>query len=400
MSRAERAAWHDRGAFFCVAGLLLTVPFVFVPTAAESFRAPKLWASGLWGLASLIFLAAGLHRRERLSPAALWQLPALRSTLPLLGLALLSLLTTQYPASVASASAELAIGAACLVGWSLGLAPDRRDKLRTLVAWPAALLSLLAILQLSGIYRPFAMRGGEEVSRMGVTSLAGNAGDLATYLVLPALLLQARLLDGRGRRRIWTASLLALTIAGLAATQTLTALGALVLGSLAFWLQRLPRRRVAPVLATTVGVALVLVLAVPPLRSRAQSKLASLRAGDWGQFLTYRLDGWRAATWMLGEHPLAGVGHGAYRSSYAGARLALAESGRDYSGEYRQLSFFNAHNDVLEVGAELGWPGLVALGFAAWTLIQGLRRVAPARRPLAIAGALSLAVLAIAGFPF
>jgi O-antigen ligase len=400
MSIADsKPAWHERGAFLCIAGLLFSVPFIFVPTASEAFRAPKLLASDVWGLASLVFLAVGLRGVGVVAPRELWRAPAVRVTLPLLGLALASRFTSSYPLGVAGATAELAIGAACLVGWSLGLPAGARERLLGLLRWPAAALALLALLQLTGLYRPFGF-SGTQTTRMGVTSLAGNAGDLGAYLVLPCLLLQARLLNVAGARRAWTAGLLALAVGGLVATQTFTALAACVLGSLLFWGQRLPRRRAALVLAAGVGLTIVLLFSVQPLRERTLDKAKALLAGDWDQLLTYRLDGWRAATWMLGQHPIAGVGHGAYRSSYAGARLALTQGGADFSGQYRQLTFFNAHNDALEVGAELGWPGLLALGFAVLTLAQALRRTPSAERALGIAGAASLALLAVAGFPF
>jgi len=401
MSAPEhRAPWDARAAFLCIAGLLLTVPFVCVPTAAENFRAPKLWASDLWGLASLVFLAVALRRVERLTLADVWRSPALRLALPLLALALLSRFTTAYPLGVARASAELAIGGACLVGWSTGLRQMERDRLLALLAWPAVLLSILAVLQVTHLYRPFDLPAAAEASRLGVVSLAGNPCDLAMYLVLPGLLLQASLLESRGGRRLWVGAVLGLTIAGLAATQTFTALAALTAGSALFWLQRLPRRRALIAMAVAVGLALAVVFAVPPLRERTFSKARALKDGDLGEVLTYRLDGWRAATWMLEQHPLAGVGHGAYRSSYAAARLALAAQGADYSGRYRQLAFFNAHNDALELAAELGWPGVLVLGFALWTLVQCVRRAPASRRPLAVAGVASLALLALAGFPF
>ena len=103
---------------------------------------------------------------------------------------------------------------------------------------------------------------------------------------------------------------------------------------------------------------------------------------------------------MLGQHPLAGVGHGAYRSHYAEARLALVAQGRDFSGLYRQFTFFNAHNDLLEVAAELGVPGLLALAWAIWTLISSWRRLDAQERPLALAALASLTVLAMGTFPF
>ena len=123
MHRASAAdskpAWHERAAVLCVAGLLLSVPFLFTPTAAEAFRAPKLWASDVWGLASLLFLAFGLRRVDSVAPGALWRVPAMRAAIPLVVLAVVSRFTSSYPLGVSGATTELAIGAACLIGWSV-----------------------------------------------------------------------------------------------------------------------------------------------------------------------------------------------------------------------------------------------------------------------------------------
>src|SRR3712207_7132617 len=43
--------------------------------------------------------------------------------------------------------------------------------------------------------------------------------------------------------------------------------------------------------------------------------------------LTGRLDGWRAALWMVREHPWTGVGHGAYRPEYVPAMNHLLDRG-------------------------------------------------------------------------
>lgn len=396
---------HDRGAghtlaLAALAALVLLPPFLIVPTATEAFRTPKLLLSSLLTLISLLGLAFAVRRCDRISAATLWRLPALRATLPLVSLAGLSWFTTEYPTVAAYALAPLAIGAAGLVGWSCGLEPEERRRVLDWLMWPATGLSILALLQATGLYRPLGLIGGGEASRLGVMSLAGNAGDLGGYLVLPCLLLQAQLPTDLGTRRWRNLACLGICLMALLATQTLTAMVALAAGSLLLWGARLPRRRGWPVAGGVLGLTVVLVLAVPALRQRTLGKAAELARGNWNEVLTYRLDGWRAALWMLEHHPLTGVGHGAFRSQFAAARLDLADQGVDWSGRYRPTSFTNAHNDVLEVGAELGVPGLLALAWAAWIALAGWRRLAANERALALAGVASLAVLALAGFPF
>src|SRR5262249_40972918 len=162
-----------------------------------------------------------------------------------------SLATTRYPRSVAGATAELAIGAAALFGWSHGLELEERKRLLGLTAWPAAVLSTLALFQATGLYRPFEFAGdARSPGRLQITSLAGNPGDLGAYLVLPCLLLQARAAAARGARRAWLVGALVLCGVGVALTQTFTALAALVLGSATLWLRRLPWRRAVLAVAT------------------------------------------------------------------------------------------------------------------------------------------------------
>jgi len=98
--------------------------------------------------------------------------------------------------------------------------------------------------------------------------------------------------------------------------------------------------------------------------------------------LTGRLDGWRAALWMLEEHPWAGVGQGAFRAEFVPAKLALLDRGAVFlSGE--QQNFVNAHDEPLEVGADLGVPGLLAL---AWALAAVTASAARLRRVAADSG--------------
>jgi hypothetical protein len=164
-------------------------------------------------------------------------------------------------------------------------------------------------------------------------------------------------------------------------------------------------------------VAVLLVAAVAPLRQRVVEKARQAAEGDWNDVLTGRLDGWRAAVWMLRERPLTGVGQGAYRPEFVPAKLALMDRGVPF---YRDLTvgFGNAHNEFLEVGAEWGIPGLLALAWGLWVLIGALRTPSPpaplshrpppdrergnqgGERVLAWAGTAALATLCLVDFPF
>jgi len=250
-----------------------------------------------------------------------------------------------------------------------------------------------------------------------MTSTAGNPGDLAAYLVLPCLIAQWILIGGAAGRERWLPGwlarwfpvvVLAVCLYAMTLTQTLAALAALAIGSLLLWVSVLPRRRVALLLGGGAALVLVLVLAVAPLRTRVMGKVSQAVRGDWNAVLTGRLDGWRAAVWMLRENPWTGVGQGAFRPSFVPAKLALLDRGAPfYAGQLTPV-FANAHNEYLEAAADWGIPGILALAWALWTLGAALcardagNGGARTGRDLglAAAGVVALAILALAHFPF
>ncbi|HXO18846.1 MAG TPA: O-antigen ligase family protein [Thermoanaerobaculia bacterium] len=387
--------------------LVLLPPLLVAPSAKESFRLPKLMACEWLGLASLVFLAWRLRGVAEIHGRDLWRLPVLRAVAPLLAVATLGLATTRHPLHLREALADLWIGAACLVGWSLGLSRPQLERLLRGLLWPAAALALLGLLQFHGIYQPLRFFDLAPGGRLAITSTAGNPGDLGAYLVLPCLVAQWALAGrfrGGGRGRWATAAALAIALYALAATQTLSALAALLTGSVLLWGSLLPRRWRLPAAAAGLALAAVLVLAVPPLRARVTEKAGEVAAGDWNSVLTGRLDGWRTAAWMLRQHPLAGVGQGAFRTEFAPAKLALLADGVQFFPRQVESVFVNAHSEILEVAADLGVPGLAALLWGIWMLVSALRRLAGAGEAaasgFALAGTGALAVLALAQFPF
>ncbi|RMH16419.1 MAG: hypothetical protein D6696_18165 [Acidobacteria bacterium] len=184
---------------------------------------------------------------------------------------------------------------------------------------------------------------------------------------------------------------------------------AVLAASLLLWARLLPRRRAVLAAALAAAVAVAAVAAVEPLRERVVRKASQLRQGQINHVLTGRLDGWRAAWWMLRQHPLAGVGHGAYRAEFAGARLALSERGVRFYPRHKQPFFANGHSEVLESAASWGWPGVAAMAWAAALAAaagrRALRRLraTPAGRVEAAvleAASLGLAVLVATTFVF
>jgi O-antigen ligase len=389
--------------------LVLLPPFLLAPVAKESFRQPKLLASEWLALASLVCLAWGLLRVPRVRLAEIWRLPALRCVLPALLVATAGLATTRHPLQAREALVDFWIGGAALVGWSAGLPGDRLQRLLRGLLWPAAALGAIGILQFHGLWQPLEFFGLTPGTRLAVTSLAGNPGDLGAYLVLPALiaqaLLQQRLRAGEAwsRPAVWgTAAAAALSIYGLLVSQTLAAIAALVLGSVLLWGALLPRRRAAALLAGGLATAALIVAVVPPLRQRVMEKAQAASELNLNWLLSGRLDGWRAAVWMLREHPLAGVGHGAYGTEFVPAKLALLDRGVAFFPGLSEVVFANPHNEFLQVAAEWGVPGLLALAWGLWVIVAALRRTdgPPEQRALAWAGTAALGVLSLAHFPF
>jgi O-antigen ligase len=391
---------------FLLWSLVLAAPFVLASMAKESFREPKLLAGEWLVLASLTCFSWGLRRVASVRLVDVWRLPAVRLVVPCLVVATAGLAASRHPLQVREALIDLWIGAAALVGWSVALPAPRLERLLRGLLWPVSLMALLGILQYHGL-QPLALAGLQPGSRLAITSLAGNPGDLAAYLVLPCLVAQSSL--GRRLRAgekwtipgVWgTALALAVSLYALLLTQTLAALAAVLIGSLMLWAPRVPRRRAAVFLAG-FGLAVALVVAgVPPLRQRVAEKARVLAQGDWNELLTGRLDGWRTAVWMLREHPLTGVGHGAYRTEFSPAKLALLDRGVPFYAGAKEVGFANAHNEFLEAGAEWGIPGLLALASALWVLLAVLRRARGEDRALAWAGTAALGILSLVDFPF
>lgn len=347
------------------------VPLVFVPGLADEFRLPKLAAAELLLGASclaLVLRGAVDVSSERLR-SYLW------TTVPFVSVAFASVLAGDHPAHGRIALWSL------LFGWLVGLCWSGRRLTLERVLWmmtpPAVVVAALAIVQALGWWSPIVIEEGRR--RLQVTSTVGNAGELASYLVLPATFAAWRSLRAwnggeAGRHRFgWPLVFLILLIA-VTATQTATAL-LLVAVVVAGLVVTQPRRRLAR--AGLLGIAVVGVAGIllSPAASRIAGKVGELARGEWASLTTGRTDGWMVAGELLREQPLLGVGFGGFAAEYTTTKIDLAERGVSFFGKHvGQSTFSNAHSEPLEVAAEMGWLGVFALLWVFAVLLLALVR--------------------------
>ena len=227
----------------------------------------------------------------------------------------------------------------------------------------------------------------------GVLSLAGGSlratgpvedpNDLAFFLVAALPLLVA--LPARGRSRVVLLLLGAVLVAGAAATFSRG--GGLALGCALVWLvvrRGIPVRAVVVTAAVTGAAALVFASAAQAELARALQEKSHIA----GTNADTRVLRWQAASRMLADNPVLGVGPGGFRQEYAAA---------GHNAEIDEQTPV-AHNMFLEVAAELGVPGFalliafVAIGFMASE--RALRRVADRREAVAVQAALIAVLIA------
>lgn len=393
--------------------LILIPPFVFRTDLTDNFRLPKLWISETLVGLTLALLALRLWNVGKTEngtldlAAALRRLlrePALLAVGPLLLVALLGAPFSQHPERTWDSLISFGLGAAFLVGLAIAIRPDEPRFFLRLLCWPAAILALLGILQFHEVIHPFGF-AQELTQRLLLTSLAGGAFDLSAYLLLPALFALSEIYRAENRpdRVLWLL-LAGLFVYGIALSQTLTVVLGFGLGCvvLCYFCLRLQFWRIVGAVAVT---GILLLLLAPPLRARFDHARQAILDQDYNQLLSGRLDGWRVAGSMLAQNPVLGVGHGAFRSEFGDHKMALAAAGTPFFLGHRGAYFTNAHSELLETGAELGWPGILALLWGVKVIgqraLQRWRRGLPVERlglELGMLGA--MAVVSLANFPF
>jgi len=409
-SRADWPAridrWRELATFALVLAGALALPLVFRLDPSAMFRLPKAMflraeAILLVSITLAAILASAPIPRPRWRDS--WLL------LPLAALAafvFLTLTSTNREQSIGALGSAIAtavvffatVAAARSGGWLLVAAP--------LVA--AVTNALLVIVEETNLWMPFGVQAGLP-HHLQCNALIGNPNEIGGYLGAAALaimaVIAARDRTNRGNMRdILIATVL---VIALIACQTLTAILAFAAAAFSMIVISSWRNAVrVALIAVITGVLLVSLVA--PFRLRTINVVTWIRTGDYNALVTDRLTPFVAAWSMFTDHPLTGVGPGAFAWQYYDYKIQAEQRYPSLRHAYnRGVNFGEVHNDHLQALAEggiIGYGAFLALigslGFLSFTIPP----TAPDwRRRFAHHLALPLAVfwivLSIAQFP-
>ena len=398
--RADR--WRDLAIVALVVAGAAAIPLVFVRDPSEMFRLPK--ALFLRAEAILIVaVALGAIIAGAPIPRLRWRDPAL--LLPLVAIAIFALVT------MTSTNREVSLGAlgsalATLVVYFATVAAARRHAwLLVIVPIAAALLNaLLVVLEETRLWMPFGEQPGIK-HHLQCTALIGSPNEIGGYLGAATLACLALALAGGVRTFARIAAVLLLT--GLIASQSLTAVVAFSAAGLAA-IALVSWRKALAAAAIGVTIAVLVIVAIAPLRTRARNVIRWARAGEYNALSTERLTAFASAWSMFRARPLTGVGPAVFSWRYYDEKIAAEERYPSLRRAYnRGVNYGETHNDHLQLLAEGGVLAYAAFGslivaLAAFSFAVPRDAIDPRMRfvrALALPLAVFWIVLSIAQFP-
>ena len=357
---------------------------VVLAGAASPFRLPKEAVV----LAALSLAAAGgiiaAARRRTIT------LPHGPLVWILIALPLLQVVSILWSANRLRALESSLLTVIWVVGilWLATVTTTTRQRLAMVAVFGVAISAGVMLVQLAGV-SVFDFSALFTSKRLSLTGLTGNPADLAMAAVL---LLPFLLTWGEDSSRTWLYRGLAVTLA-LAAliTQTLTGVAALAI-LLVIWLNQKRSKRLW-FTAMGLGAVIVAVALAAGLGDRLHKESRRFQEGDWYHMFSARGDGWTAATEMISERPLSGVGASNFTQLYYPSRLAwLTRHGGTGARDELASHFQWAHCDPLQVVAELGIFGIVWMAAFVLAIVSVWKRAGPLL-PLAVAAWAPFALL-------
>ena len=353
-----------------VAAFAVVATPLFISVAGQdAFRLPKEVLFYACGIVIMAVAALGVvwnrasfwTRRDLANETIAFPLMIVAWTL------IVSLLSTRRPLS-----AQSLLWVVCSVALFLALfagAQRRSAAILVVGMLPAVVNGLLSISQALRIWNPL-MREEERTTLMSSTiGLLGNSNDVGTFLVPSVVCAIAASVAWSKWRPLWIGCA-AVTFFGVLASESLAAILAVVAALIAFALLSPKPVRIAIVSAFVLGGAAVIV-APSQVGQRIKAMQMQLQSGNYETVLSGRLIGSVTAWKMFTDHPITGVGPGAY--GYHFFDYAIAAKKR-WPGLLRSsialTNYHEAHNDHLQVLATSGVAGYALLIAAIFSLAR------------------------------
>lgn len=391
---------------YVIATATSVLPLVY-SSGIDSFRPPKelVFRAEAIVLAAIALTAALLgkrisHSELRMSPHVRW-----------IAIAAIAWATITTATSTNRALSVSALGymTAAFIVFSTTVVAARQYGITwfTLpIAIGATPNAILAILQATSLWNPFRFDSTVE-QKLRTTALVGNPNDVGTYLMPAAIVLATAALATK-KRWWWVPA--GICAAGVVASGALTAIIALFAAATVIALMT-SRRQAIVIVGAVVLSGIAVAIFVPQVRRRAVVMRQAFAVGDYPTLTSQRIFGIATAWAMFKDHPIAGVGPGAFKYHYLSYRKQFDEAHPQwYQQEGPVVNFGEVHSDHLQILAETGLPGYVL--FAAALVLLGSQSFRRSRntpdhhdRRLAFVrlGALPIAVgigvLTIAAFP-
>jgi O-antigen ligase len=383
------------------------VPLAVLPDFMDRFRAVKeslTRAEGILGLFLLIVAVAfggSVRFRDMLRERAV-------AALVIAGVAWTLLTTALSTHRAHSVESLIAFLTSVLVFITVWYAAPRISlvMLDVLVAITLVNTALVLVQELS-IYQPFTI-DPLAFRHHTATGLIGNPNLVGTYMTLMAILFAAAAHRIPGLRRWWYAFGMCCGILGVFVSRARTAFIALVVGFALIAIAISMRRAML-----FAGAVVVVLVGGYFLNIRViQRVIAVPQRIAWGGLeiaTSGRLTPAMAAMAMARDHPVTGVGPGAFKYQYFPYQIEARRAHGQRLRGVGSTNFGEAHNDHLQMLAESGFPGYLLFLAMVVALVRAARRAPPdaeaddARaafvRALAIPLAGTFLVLCLAQFP-
>lgn len=398
VSPVAAAAW-------LVAATVVIVPLAVYPDSLDRFRVVKesvVRTEALLGF--LIVIAAAVFGRTERMRELLEERAVI--AIGIAGIAwsgITTLTSTQRAISTQSFITTLTTVFVFFLTWYA--APRVSLKALDLMVPAIAINAVISATQEYGIYNPFTINEQIPYRHLTATAFIGNPNIVGTYMALATIILAAASTRTAGLRRWWYFLGAVIGTASVLVSGTRTAVIALVAGvgilAVGVSIKRFAVIAVALMLVVGVGFALRLrvirrLIALPKMVATVGLDTAT----------SGRITPALAALGMFRDHPITGVGPGAFKFQFMEYYVRVRGVRARSDNEVRPTSFAETHNDHLQILAETGLPGLLLFFAAIVILVRRIARSdvsgddrAPVARGMLVPLVVVFLLLCLAQFP-